>query len=556
MGEGQSRAIRGRRVRRPVSGVAGVQMDAFAAADGRGLEIARGGMSDLLRTAVAVLAMAAVACVSPVLHATAAAQDPSTAEILERLRRLEDEQRQLREQLQQKDERLNELEQELERVKRSEPEATPVPVAAPAPTATAGAEPGELELVAPVEPTPEFLQFFGWYDANRGFLLGRTEWGELNFGAYTYVRYLNQKGLDKEYVNGLGETVPIDRRNDVQLNKVKLEFRGWLLDPKFRYVLYTWTNNPSMGQGAQVVVGGNLRYGFFDELVLGGGIFPLPSVRSNEGSWPYFLSVDHRTMADEFFRGSYTMGFFAYGELAPGLLYSSMLGNNLSILGVDAGQLDGRFATFTGALVWMPTTGEFGPRSGFGDFEDHQELATRIGAHFTFSPEDAQEQPGTDAPDNTQIRLSNGTIIFTEGALAPGVEVNDLNFYMTSFDTGMKYRGFSLEGEYYLRWLNDFRTSGPLPVDEVFDHGFQLQTSMMVWPRRVQIYGQGSYVFGEYGEPWELATGVNWWMFGRREVRFNLEYIYDRHSPIGYFAIPQVVGGTGSIFNANVEMSF
>ena len=259
------------------------------------------------------------------------------------------------------------------------------------------------------------------------------------------------------YTNGLGETVPIDRRNDVQLNKVKLEFRGWLLDPRFRYVLYTWTNNPSMGQGAQVVVGGNLRYAFFDQLVVGGGIFPLPSVRSNEGSWPYFLGVDHRTMADEFFRGSYTMGIFAYGELAPGLQYSSMLGNNLSILGVDAGQLDGKFATFAGALVWMPTTGEFGPRNGFGDFEDHQELATRIGAHFTFSPEDKQEQPGTDAPDNTQIRLSNGTIIFTEGALAPDVQVNDVNFYMTSLDAGMKYHGFSLAGEYYLRWLNNFQ---------------------------------------------------------------------------------------------------
>ena len=42
----------------------------------------------------------------------------------------------------------------------------------------------------------------------------------------------------------------------------------------------------------------------------------------------------------------------------------------------------------------------------------------------------------------------------------------------------------------------------------------------------------------------------------RKEVRLNLEYIYDHHSPIGYTAVPQTVGGTGSILDANLEMSF
>jgi hypothetical protein len=39
-------------------------------------------------------------------------------------------------------------------------------------------------------------------------------------------------------------------------------------------------------------------------------------------------------------------------------------------------------------------------------------------------------------------------------------------------------------------------------------------------------------------------------------VRLNLEYLYDRRSPIGYTAVPQSVGANGSIFNANLEMSF
>ncbi len=108
--------------------------------------------------------------------------------------------------------------------------------------------------------------------SGRGFGLVRNEWGEVRFGIYTYVRYLNQKGLDDTYVNGLGQEVNIDKRDDVELNKVKIEFRGWLLDPKFQYVLYSWTNNAAMGQGAQVVLGGNLKYAFNDALLLGAGI--------------------------------------------------------------------------------------------------------------------------------------------------------------------------------------------------------------------------------------------------------------------------------------------
>jgi hypothetical protein len=508
------------------------------------------------RPLAAVLLSASLAWLSA--GSTAWAQANSNDEILERLRQLEREQQQMREQLKAKDAKLDQMQQELQQLKQeraaAEPQPTSVPFLAEGPP-----EPVATPQVAAVPATPSTAeQFFGRYmTAGRGFTLAHTELGEVVFSAYSYVRYLNQQGLDSFYVNGLGETVPIDKRNDVQLNKVKLEFKGWLIDPRFRYVLYTWTNNAAQGLGAQVVVGGNLRFAFNDALHFGGGIYPLPSVRSNEGMWPYFLGVDHRTLADEYFRGSYTMGFFAFGELARGLQYSAMLGNNLSILGVDAGQLDGKFATIAAALRWMPTTGEFGERGGaFGDYDDHQRVATRIGAHFTYSPEDAQEQPGTDAPDNSQIRLSNGTIIFTPGALAPGVDVENVRFYMTSMDAGVKYKGFALEGEYYLRWLNDFGATGPLPITQTFDHGYQIMASMMVWPRTAQVYTQASGVFGEFGDPWEVSAGINWWIFSRREVRLNLEYIYDRRSPVGYTAIPQVVGGTGSIFNGNLEMFF
>jgi len=51
---------------------------------------------------------------------------------------------------------------------------------------------------------------------------------------------------------------------------------------------------------------------------------------------------------------------------------------------------------------------------------------------------------------------------------------------MASFDGGLKYRGYSLEGEYYLRWLDNFRGTNTAGLPRLFDHGFQLQASAMV----------------------------------------------------------------------------
>ena len=54
---------------------------------------------------------------------------------------------------------------------------------------------------------------------------------------------------------------------------------------------------------------------------VGVGITSLPTVRSTEGQFPYWLGVDDRLIADEFFRGSYTSGVWLKGELHTKLKY-------------------------------------------------------------------------------------------------------------------------------------------------------------------------------------------------------------------------------------------
>src|SRR5262249_22095494 len=84
----------------------------------------------------------------------------------------------------------------------------------------------------------------------------------------------------------------------------------------------------------------------------------LPSTRSTEGQFPYWLGVDDRLIADEFFRGSYTSGFWLKGEIESNVKYFAMFANNLSTLGVSAAQLDNKFDTQSYSLQWLPTTGD------------------------------------------------------------------------------------------------------------------------------------------------------------------------------------------------------
>ena len=409
---------------------------------------------------------------------------------------------------------------------------------------------------APNEPVSTASEL-GAYEPDKGFVVARTSTGELILSAWTYVRYLNQKaGLDQTFTDSFGRTSTLQLRQDMQLNKLSLYTKGWIYDPRLNYFLYVWTSNTSMGLGAQVVVAGNLSYGFSPRFKLNAGIGSLPTTRTTQGTFPYLLKVDHRTIADEYFRGSYTAGIWADGTAAEGLKYKLMIGNNLSYLGVDASQLDNLFNTVSGALWWMPTTKEFGPRDGYGDFEAHDRVATLFGAHYTRSREDSQSQPNTEDPENTQIRLSDGTAIFDPDAFGPGTQIDRASYRMLALDSGLKYRGFSLEGEYFARRVDDFAAQGPLPVEKLVDHGFQLQGSAMVRPRKLQAYVSGSRIFGEYGDPWDLSAGLNWFPTGNRNLRINGQALYLSRSPVGYASVPFPLGGNGFVYTLDTEVYF
>ncbi len=359
----------------------------------------------------------------------------------------------------------------------------------------------------------------------------------------------------QSYEDHLGRSTVSDTRNDIWWHRTIVWFSGFFYTPKFRYTISVW----GLDATNQVLIFGNLQYAINKAFVPGVGIGPNLGTRTMTGPWPYFLASD-RVLAEEFFRPGFTMSAWLTGEPISRFRYWVAVGNNLSQLGITASQMS-RYMSTGASIWWMPTTGEFGPRGGNGDFEIHQELATRFGASYTHCRESRQSNIGSPSAE-TQVKLSDGLLFYETNSLADGVTVTDADFDEGSVDLGMKIKGLHLQVEYYFRYLSNFDAQGPETAlstipSSIFDHGFYATASYEVIPFTLQLYTSTSWIFDQFQRyPWEIIVGTNWYPAGTRSLRFNLQAINVDQSPasssFGYY----IGGQTGLTISTGIDFLF
>ena len=415
----------------------------------------------------------------------------------------------------------------------------------------------EAEVQPPGAPTKDKTdlgsapnQTAGEFTPAKGFDIVKTDLGSLNISFYGLARYLDQLPASQEFVDHLGRTRGVDARNDINWQRTMIWFSGFALNPRLVYVLTVW----SLPATQQTLAFGNLQFKVADGLTIGAGIGPTLTARSMTGSHPFWAASD-RQMGEEFFRGGFSSGAWVRGEPIPGLFYWLSVNANLSQLGVVAAN-DSRFFSYSGSLWWEPTTGEFGQRGGLADFEEHDHLATRFGTSMGHARENRAADL-TASPNATQLRLSDGVLLFETGSLAPGVTVEYANYDILAYDVGLKYRGWSFQGEYYLRWLSHFDATGPLPMSSIFDTGFMAETMYMFIPKYLGVYASGTYIWDAFQRhPWEGCVGASYFPFATRSFRLNLHTIYVHKSPTGSTFGYYAAGQTGEILSLGADVLF
>jgi len=390
----------------------------------------------------------------------------------------------------------------------------------------------------------------GEFTPARGFDLVKTDHGTLNISAYGLFRYISQNPQGQTFTDHLGRIRDVNPRNDMNWHRTFIWFTGWFYKPNFRYNISAW----SLGTTQQTLLFGNLQYTLNRSFTFAVGVAPNLTARSMQGSWPFWAGSD-RQMGEEFFRGGFSSGFWVTGEIVPRLMYNVSINNNLSQLGTTQPN-DTRDMAYSGMLRWQPTTGEFGPRNGFGDFEHHNRLATQFGVSGAVSRESRYAPLGS-PPTATQIKLSDGVNPFDEGALAIAVTVKSLRYRELATDLGFKYRGFSFQSEYYWRTLDQFVATGPLPLTSDYDHGFMAEAMHMVVPRTLGVYVVSSYVFDQFDrKPWELGGGLSFYPSHTRSWRLNAHFLQVYKSPAASFFGYYSAGLSGTMLSLGTDVLF
>jgi hypothetical protein len=364
----------------------------------------------------------------------------------------------------------------------------------------------------------------------------------LKFNINTQLRYLNTQDSEQTFTDHLGVPHDVHTRNDITVNRAMFILGGYVFDQRLRYSFTVWTS----AGAASIVVASNIGWQFSKALMIMGGYTGVPGSRSLVNTFPFFSATD-RSMADNFFRPGFTQGAWATGEFGHGVNYLAFVGNGLNTLNISANKIDTHLAG--SASLWWEPLGAYGPpgksRNMYDDYFAAKKVRIRLGTSYTRSREDRFSNLDQTSPENTSIYNSDGVLFFATGSLAPGVTVDKATYRMWALDGGLKWNGLAVNGQYFMRWLNDFEADGPLPLKFTFDRGGEVSVSHFVDPKKVAIYGRGSWVHGQFGDSHEYGGGVKWFFLPTERVWLNGELFRVSKAPYSGAFTPYTAGLNG-----------
>ena len=373
---------------------------------------------------------------------------------------------------------------------------------------------------------------------------------ELRADLFTQIRYSNF-ARDRDYwIDSAGNLQPLSSFDSFELTRNFIQLSGYALDPRLQFTANIFSSTAINN----TVYLGWINYRFNRAFDLRAGNWIVPGTREWLESFRYTLGAD-RLMATTFFRPNISPGVWAQGEPFDNVHYVAMVANSLNRFNQGVDRI-GTSIAFGGTVWWEPM-GPFGP--GPSDIEHHPRLSPRLGTSFAFSRESNQGFGATENgnPEDTILRLSDGTPLFRPGALAPGVELSKANVNLWALDAALKYRGFTLSGEYFLRWLDGFDyRGGELPMDSLFDHGALLQTAYFVIPGRLEGFARSSFVSGRFGGGYEVGGGVNWYLRASRDWRMTFEVLNVNRSPAQNLLTGYRAGESGTLYQLQLFTDF
>ena len=351
--------------------------------------------------------------------------------------------------------------------------------------------------------------------------------------------------------NGFKSNGPTPSRNNFEVERGRVVLRGFVYDPALQYFLNidADTDDDHDMKFHDFWV----NYKFSDAFNLHAGKGKVAgSYTWWEPSIP-FRFVD-RDVATTFFRTDRTNGIWASGDVGADkeFHYHALIGNGLRTSDLEDEEVDDLFAA--SMMTWWNVSDDVG--KGFSDLKWHECPAVRVGQTYAFANQN-ESPTGTTLPESRWVRLGNGTRLTDAGALAPGVTVNGFDYHLLSAFVLAKYQGWSANAEFYYRWINNFDTvGGAAPHADLEAHGFYASVGKMIVPKFVEVNARVSGVNTSFGDTWEYAGGVNWFIDGthNQKIQFDVSVLDD--IPTGNTSPNLEVGQNGILYRFQYQLSF
>ncbi len=371
---------------------------------------------------------------------------------------------------------------------------------------------------------------------------------ELRINGRMQFRHTGFARQVRAWRDNAGVVRPVTDRNDFEIERGRLEFRGTFIDPGLQFFI---NMDSDTDDGHAVILQDywvNYRFSPAFDLYVGKAFVPGSRDWLNGG---FRMRLADRSMATTFFRPDRTVGIWAMGEPLERLFYRFMVGNGFNTADLKPDAIDTQFV-YSGS-VWKHF-GDYG--DGYSDLELHVVPVAQVGHSFTFASDRGRGPGGAPLAEQNFVRLSDGTRLSQVGALAPGITVDHFDIYLYSVDAAFKFCGFSANAEYFFRWLQAIRGDGPLPASKLFDHGFYVEVGCFLVPRRIEINARMSQVSGPLGDGQEYAAGVNWFVNGTHNYRFTLDVTQLKGSPAENSGPNLRAGDDGVLIRSQFQAGF
>jgi phosphate-selective porin OprO and OprP len=496
---------------------------------------------------IATLVIGATFLVQPALAVErVAVQAERDAALMARLERLE-------QQAAEQSQRLEEMQARAERV------------ASPAPDAIHVAEVrkavGELMSDADFRDSLFPSALNAGYDRRRGFYIDSADKAfSLNIKGYIQVRYTGaNRQTDNRNLQGRQKQ---DDVNAFEVERLYLMFYGHIHTPKFTYRIVAdggfftlGDQGPEDGQWRTFYA--TVDYEYLKDQYITAGLMRLPYSAQNMTVGAALQMMD-RSLAQYAFAPDRSIGVMAHGNLFDRrLTYFAAITNGLYNPDDSPSreELDTNFAYIARLVYYIFGKGDslFETRSGYpeSDLFYSKDPMLRIGADFLVNDNNGDagrgSAPGLFAAVPDRVRRGRG--------IGGTMLVDDIGTQVwgASVDVGFKYRGLSINGEYYLRTVDgesEFSQWEQLTGKSHSCHqqGGYLQAGYFLIPKKFELVGRIGGIWDNDGDNvWEWGFGCNWFPFESYNLRLGADFI----------RISEVVGGVhpGPNYSLNDELT-